>query len=129
MELRRGRHSWNAVFWLGFPALLGLLWLHQNVQHAVTWVVIWGAALVYILHAARSLSRSTPDNALLSTYARMRVSMAFAILVILCLQLLMRMELMGYLVVLGLWAGFHLLARALVAWLMPKGGSAPAGPP
>jgi hypothetical protein len=127
-ELRRSRHSWDAVFWLGFPALLGLLWLHQNAQHVVTWVILWGSALAYILYAARSLSRSTPDNALLSTYARIRVSMAFAILLILCLQLLLGVGAMGYFVVLGLWMGFHLLARAFVAWLTPKGGSTPTGP-
>ncbi len=126
--MMRGRHSWNAVFWFGFPALLGLLWVHQKVQHAVTGLMLWGSALAYVLYAARSLSRSTPDNALLSTYARIYVSMAFAALVILCLSVVMGFGVAGYLFVLALWIGLHLLARAVLAWLTPRARSAPTGP-
>jgi len=112
-------HRWNRTFWLGFPAILGLLWIQHSVQHVVTELLAYGAIFAWILYSVRSLSRATPSKALLTSYARIHVSMAFAAFVALGLIAVVILGAVGYLFALGLWLGLFIAARALLAWIPP----------
>ena len=112
-------HRWNRTFWLGFPIILGLLWIQHNVQHIVTEILAYGAIFAWILYGVRSLSSAASSNALLTTYARVYVSMAFAAFVVLGLIAVVIVGIVGYLVALGLWLGLFLAGRAFVAWISP----------
>ena len=122
--LKRSGHGWSRVFWLGFPGILGLLWIYQNVPHILSALALCGVTLAWILHGVRSVSRSAPTDGLLDMYARVHVSLGFAALVMVGLFVVATLGTVWYLFALALWLGFHLLARAFVAWLTPKQGQA-----
>lgn len=119
-------HDWNRVFWLGFPSILGLLWIQQNVQHVLSELVLCGMTLAWILHGVRSLSRSVPADGLLTMYARIPVSMGFAALVMVCLFVVAILGTAWCVLALAFWLGLHLLARVFVAWLTPGKESKPS---
>ena len=107
-------HSWNRVFWLGFPVILGLSWIHQNVRHILSALVLCGATLAWILYDVKSISRSVLAGGLLTTYARIPASMGFAALVMVGLFAVETLGAVGYVFALAFWLGLHLLVRALV---------------
>ena len=55
-----GRRSWNRAFWLGFPAILGLLWIQQRVRNVAVEFLAYLAILAWILYCIETLSRATP---------------------------------------------------------------------
>lgn len=120
--------SLNRVFWLGFPAILGLLWIHQRVRSVATELLAYAAILVWILYCIQTLSRITPSNALLSTFARIYVSMAFAGLVGLALIGVVNAGTVGYAVALCVWSAILLAARLILAWASPTKPDATEAP-
>ncbi len=113
-EVKQG-HSWNRVFWLGFPAIIALSWTNQIIQHILPALVFYGASLVWILCGVKSICRTTRESGLLTTYARFSASMGFAALVAVGLLAVQTLGTLGHLSALAFWLGLHLLARALLA--------------
>jgi len=108
--------SLDRVFWLGFPAILGLLWIHQHVRSVATGFVAYAVILVWILYCVQMLSRATPSNALLNTFARVYISMAFAGLVALGLIIAVNAGPAGYAAALFAWLALLLVVRAIPPW-------------
>jgi hypothetical protein len=108
----------NPIFWLGFPFILGLLWLRHY-----SWFIellAYCAVISWIVYGVRGLSKTTPSNTLLSSYARIQVSLYFAVLVVLALSIVVIIGNWGYIIALGVWAGIHFGIRGLVSWITPS---------
>jgi len=127
-------HRWNTPFWLGFPIILGLFLIHRYLQGLVTEIpaheaamtsilfgitgaAAYGALIVWILLGVRSLSRSTPSNAPLTTFARIQVSLGFAALASLALTVAGLLGPAGYLAALGAWLTLFIFVRTIRKWI------------
>jgi len=127
-ELRRGQGGWNWTLWLGFPAVLALAWLQSQMRHIAVEALLYASILLYAVYVARSASRATPSNSLLSTYLRFHVSLAFALfLVIGLVALALNLGIVGFAMSLVVWGFVMFASRALPEHLNQPQAS--TGPP
>lgn len=119
------KDRWDRLFWLGYPAVLGLLWIQSQIQHILTELLAYGAILVFVVQVVRKVSKAAPSNSLLSTYARIHVCMGFTAFTVISLIAIIMVGSIGYLLGLGGWLCLFLVTRAFMTYIQSNvtGGS------
>ncbi len=113
-EIRFGGRKWCKALWLGFPAILGLVWIQGQVRHFATEILLYAGVLVYVLYLMRSISKATPSNSLISTFGRYFISRVFVLFVVLgSIALVLGLGGTGYAIALGLW-GLTLIGTRII---------------